>query len=164
MAAAIRRAIWSVDKDQAIGDVTTLDAVRSRTVARPRLLLVLLAAFGALGLVLGALGLYGVIAYMVRQRRTEIGIRIALGAEPRRVLALVMRRGVAVTAAGITVGLAAALALARGMRAVLFEVTPVDPVTYASVAALLAVVALVAMYIPARAALRLDPVDVLRPE
>jgi ABC-type antimicrobial peptide transport system permease subunit len=164
MAAAIRRAIWSVDKDQAIGDVMTLEAVRARAVARPRLLLVLLAAFGALGLVLGALGLYGVIAYMVRQRRTEIGIRIALGAEPRRVLALVMRRGVAVTAVGITIGLAAALALARGMRAVLFEVTPVDPMTYAGVAALLAVVALVAMYIPARTALRLDPVDVLRPE
>jgi putative ABC transport system permease protein len=164
MAAAVRRAIWSVDKDQAIAAVTTLDRVRARAVARPRLLSILLAMFGTLGLALGALGLYGVVAYMVRQRQMEIGIRVALGADGRRVLALVMRRGVTVTLIGLGVGLVTALAAARGMRAVLFQVTPADPTTYAVVAVLLALVALAATYIPARAALRVDPMHVLRPE
>jgi ABC-type antimicrobial peptide transport system permease subunit len=164
MTAAVRAAIWSVDKDQAIGDVTTLDRVVDRAVTRPRLLSILLDLFGALGLSLGALGIYGVVAFMVRQRQGEIGIRVALGADSHRVLALVMARGIMLTAIGLLIGLVAALLAARGMRAVLFEVAPTDPVTYAAVVALLAIVALIATYIPARAAARSDPVAVLRAE
>jgi ABC-type antimicrobial peptide transport system permease subunit len=161
---AVREAIWSVDKDQAIGEVTTLDRVVERAVTRPRLLAILLNLFGGLGLLLGALGIYGVVAYTVRQRQAEIGIRIALGADARRVLTMVMARGVLLTGIGMTLGLAAALLAARGMRAVLFEVTPTDPLTYATVLALLAIVALIATYIPARTAARADPVAVLRAE
>jgi predicted permease len=162
--AAVREAIWAVDKDQAIGEVTTLDRVVERAVTRPRLLAILLNLFGGLGLLLGALGIYGVVAYTVRQRQAEIGIRIALGADARRVLTMVMARGVLLTGIGMTLGLAAALLAARGMRAVLFEVTPTDPLTYATVLALLAIVALIATYIPARTAARADPVAVLRAE
>lgn len=164
MTAAIRDAIWSVDKDQPIGTVTTLDHVMSRSLTRPRLLSTLLDLFGGLGLSLGALGLYGVIAYMVRQRQGEIGIRVALGADTTRVLALVMTRGVLITAIGMAIGLALALLAARGMRAVLYGVTPTDPLTYAAVIAILSIVALVATYIPARGAARADPVAVLRAE
>jgi predicted permease len=164
MTAAVRAAIWSVDKDQPIGEVTTLDRVVVRTTSRPRLLSTLLDLFGGLGLLLGALGIYGVVAYTVRQRQAEIGIRMALGADARRVLALVMARGVMLTGIGMVIGLVAALIAARGMRAVLFEITPTDPLTYALVLALLALVALIATYIPARTATRADPVAVLRAE
>jgi predicted permease len=164
MTAAVRAAIWSVDKDQPIGEITTLDQVVERAVIRPRLLSILLDLFGTLGLLLGALGIYGVIAYMVRQRQAEIGIRIALGADARRVLAMVMARGMILTAIGLGLGLATAILVARGMRAVLFETAPTDPVTYAIVLALLAIVALIATYIPARTAARGDPVAALRAE
>jgi ABC-type antimicrobial peptide transport system permease subunit len=164
MTAAIRQAIWSVDKDQPIGEITTLDHVVERAVTRPRLLSILLDLFGGLGLLLGALGIYGVIAYMVRLRQTEIGIRIALGADARRVLVMVMARGVILTAIGTGLGLVTALLAARGMRAVLFEITPTDPLTYVIVVALLAIVALIATYIPARTAARGDPVAALRAE
>src|SRR5262249_43424382 len=140
LTAAVRQAIWSVDKDQAIGEVTTLDHVVERTVMRPRLLAILLNLFGALGLLLGALGIYAVVAFMVRQRQTEIGIRVALGADARRVLTMVMARGVTLTVIGMALGLAAALLAARGMRAVLFETAPTDPLTYVTVLALLAIV------------------------
>jgi predicted permease len=164
MTAAVREAIWSVDKDQPIGEITTLDHVVERAVTRPRLLSILLDLFGGLGLLLGALGIYGVIAYMVRLRQTEIGIRIALGADARRVLVMVMARGVILTAIGTGLGLVTALLAARGMRAVLFEITPTDPLTYVIVVALLAIVALIATYIPARTAARGDPVAALRAE
>ena len=164
MTAAIRTAIWSVDKDQPIGEVTTLDHVVERTVMRPRLLSILLDLFGGLGLLLGALGIYGVVAFMVRQRQAEIGIRIALGADARRVLTMVMARGVMLTGIGMALGLGAALLAARGMRAVLFETAPTDPLTYVTVLALLAIVSLIATYIPARTATRADPVSVLRAE
>jgi predicted permease len=164
MTAAVRAAIWSVDKDQPIGEITTLERVVERAVTRPRLLSILLDLFGGLGLLLGALGIYGVIAYMVRQRQAEIGIRVALGASGRRVLTMVMAHGVRLIAIGMTLGLAAALLAARGMRAVLFETAPTDPVTYATVLALLAIVSLIATYIPARVATRADPVAVLRAE
>ncbi|HZS58464.1 MAG TPA: ABC transporter permease [Gemmatimonadaceae bacterium] len=164
MTAAVREAIWSVDKDQAIGEITTLDHVVVRTTSRPRLLSILLDLFGGLGLLLGALGIYGVVAYTVRQRQAEIGIRMALGADRRRVLGMVMARGVTLTAIGMAIGLVAAVLAARGMRAVLFEITPTDPLTYALVLALLAIVALIATYIPARTAAHADPVTVLRAE
>jgi predicted permease len=161
---AIRQAIWALDRDQTITSVTTLDDVVSEAVARPRLLAVLLGLFGATGLALGAIGLYGVLAYHVSQRRQELGVRMALGAQPRDVLRLVVGEGMALTAIGIATGLAAALVLTRYMRAVLFGVAGTDPATFAGVAAVLAVVALLACLVPARRATRVDPVRALRSE
>jgi putative ABC transport system permease protein len=122
------------------------------------------AAFGALGLLLASLGVYGVVAYSVAQRTQEMGIRIALGARGRDVLALVLRDGLVLTAAGVGAGAALAAALAPAMRKLLYGLSPLDPVTFAAVPALLALVALVASALPARRAARVDPVVALRYE
>ncbi len=162
MTAPVERAIWSVDKDQAIRNVTTLDAIVYRTVARARLTSVLLACFGALGLLLGALGIAGVVAYTVSQRRQEIGVRVALGATRREVLEVVVGRGLALALAGVATGLAASLVATRAMRAVLFGIAPADVSTYAEVAGVLLLVAMAAAYLPARRAMAVDPVEALR--
>ena len=147
MTGAVERAIWSVDKDQTITRATTLDDIMHRAVARPRLLSVLLAAFGTLGLLLGALGISGVVAYAVGQRRREIGVRVALGATRHHVLETVVGDGVKLTLLGVVIGLAVAFLATRAMRSVLFGIGPADPVTYAEVAALLVIVALLAAYL-----------------
>jgi len=162
MTGAIKQAIWSIDKDQTITSVTTLDDVVRRAVARPRLLSVLLASFAALGLLLGALGIYGVVAYSVSARRQEIGVRMALGADQRAVLALVVGRGLALALGGVAIGLVVSLIVTRVMRAVLFEIAPTDPVTYGEVIATLTAVALLAAYLPARRATRIDATEALR--
>ena len=115
-----------------------------------------------MGLTLGALGIYGVLAYAVSQRRQEIGVRVALGASPRSVLQLVVGQGMALAAAGVVIGLVGAFALTRLMSAVLFEVRATDPVTFATVVVVLLGAALVASWLPARRALRIDPVQALR--
>jgi putative ABC transport system permease protein len=125
---------------------------------------VMLGIAGGMALVLGSVGLYGVIAYSVSQRTHEIGIRVALGAEQRHVLSLVLNEGVLVIFAGLAIGLAASLVLTRFLASLLFGVGPTDPLTFASVALLLAVVALVACYLPARRAMRIDPMRALRYE
>jgi predicted permease len=159
---AVREAIWSVDRDQTITSVETLSAIVGGNVARPRLLASLLVLFGAMGLTLGALGIYGVLAYAVSQRRQEIGVRVALGASPRSVLQLVVGQGMALAAAGVVLGLIGAFVLTRLMAAVLFEVRATDPVTFATVVVVLLGAALVASWLPARRALRIDPVQALR--
>jgi predicted permease len=159
---AVRDAIWSVDRDQTITSVETLSAIVGGNVARPRLLASLLVLFGAMGLTLGALGIYGVLAYAVSQRRQEIGVRVALGASPRSVLQLVVGQGMALAAAGVVLGLIGAFVLTRLMAAVLFEVRATDPVTFATVVVVLLGAALVASWLPARRALRIDPVQALR--
>jgi len=164
MAEAIRRAIWSLDPEQAITAVFTFDEAMSRAMARPRLLTVLLGAFGLLGLALGAIGLYGTLAALVGERRKEIGVRLALGAEPRQVLAMVIRSGLALALVGVAIGLAGALGLSRFLEAVLYGVTPADPATFAATAALFVVTAAAASWIPARRAARVDPVETLRAE
>jgi predicted permease len=164
MAEAIRRAIWSLDPDQAITAVFTFDEAMSRAMARPRLLTVLLGAFGLLGLALGAIGLYGTLAAVVGERRKEIGVRLALGAEPRQVLAMVIRSGLALALVGVVIGLAGALGLSRFLEAVLYGVTPADPATFAAMAAIFVVTAAAASWIPARRAARVDPVETLRAE
>jgi putative ABC transport system permease protein len=131
---------------------------------RARFSAILLGIFAAIALVLSAIGVYGVLSYAVTQRTHEIGIRIALGAEPRDVLALVVGRGLALTAAGLVLGVAAALASTRVMATLLFEVKPSDPPTYIIIATVLALAALVASYIPARRASRVDPLIALRSE
>jgi putative ABC transport system permease protein len=113
-------------------------------------------------LLLGASGLYGVIAYAVSQRRREIGIRLALGAQPREIHALFMRRGMIVAGIGIAAGLGAAAATTRFMQSLLFGITPLDPIAFAAMPVVLAVAALVASYVPSRAAAALDPVETLR--
>ncbi len=162
MARKLREAIWSVDKEQPITSIETFDDVVSGSMARPRLLTVLLGSFGALGLILGALGIYGVLAYLVNERQREIGVRIALGAPASSVLRMFVGRGLVLTAAGLAIGLGGALGLTRLMSGVLYGVKTTDPITFAGVAALLLGVAALASWIPARRAARLDPVEALR--
>jgi predicted permease len=159
---AVRRVIWSVNPDQTITDVTTLDAVLGRSVARPRLLAWLLGAFGSIGLTLGALGIFGVLAFAVAQRRREIGVRVALGASPHAVLRLILRQGMVLAVAGTMIGVAAAAILTRWMQSVLFGIEPSDPWTFVQVVAVLLGAATLASWLPARRALAIDPITALR--
>ena len=159
---AVREAIWSVDRDQTITNVETLSAIVGDDVARPRLLATLLVLFGVMGLTLGVLGIYGVLAYAVSQRRQEIGVRVALGATPRAILGLVIGQGMLLAAIGVAAGIAGALLLTRVMATVLYDVRTTDPATFATVVVVLLGAALVASWLPARRALRIDPVQALR--
>lgn len=162
MAESVRQAIWSIDPDQAITSVFTFDDAVSRALARPRLLTVLLGAFGVLGLSLGAVGLYGVLASLVGEQRREIGVRLALGAQPGQVQAMIIRGGLRLAAAGIGLGLVGAWGLTRFLDAVLYDVGPADPLTFAGTVVVLVVTAIAASWLPARRAARLDPVETLR--
>ncbi len=158
----IRRAVWSVDRDQPMWRMRTMEA-RLATLAGPRQLIAsLLGGYAALALLLTAIGIFGVISYSVSQRTAEIGVRIALGARSGDVVRLVLGQGIAMTIGGMVVGIVASIGLARLLRSQLFAVSPVDPGVYAGVAAILALVALGACLIPARRAMRVDPVDALR--
>src|SRR6185503_16087087 len=126
MANAVRDAIWSVDREQTITSISTFNQLVGEAVARPRLLTVLLGLFGTLGLVLGAVGLYGVLSYLVSSRQREIGVRIALGAPRMSVLRMVVRRGLVMAGAGTVIGLLAAFTLTRYLRDVLFGIAPTD--------------------------------------
>jgi ABC-type antimicrobial peptide transport system permease subunit len=160
----VASAIRSVDPQQTITDSFTLDDAVGDAVARPRLLTVLLGLFGAMGLVLGALGLYGVLSYLVSQRTREIGVRLALGAQQSTILRMVVNRGLVLAGAGIAAGLVGAFLLTRVMRGVLFGVTSTDPLTFIGVAVVLLAVASVASLIPALRATRVDPLVALRAE
>jgi predicted permease len=159
---AIREAIWSVDRDQTITSMETLESIVGGNVARPRLLATLLLLFGLMGLALGALGIYGVLAYAVSQRRQEIGVRIALGATPKAVLRLIVGQGMALAGVGVLAGVLGALALTRVMATVLYEVRTTDPATFAVVIVVLLGAGLLASWLPAQRALRIDPVQALR--
>ncbi|MGH7616504.1 MAG: ABC transporter permease [Gemmatimonadaceae bacterium] len=166
-ALAIKRvedAIRTVDPQQTFTSAFTLEDAVSEAVARPRLLTVLLGLFGAMGLVLGALGIYGVLAYLVTQRTREIGVRIALGAQRGDVLGMVVGSGLRLAGLGVAIGLVGALALTRLMQGVLYGVTPYDPVTFAGVAIGLVAVAAFASWLPALRATRVDPLEALRAE
>jgi predicted permease len=162
MVNAVRDAIWSVDREQTITSISTFDHLVGEAVARPRLLTVLLGLFGTLGLVLGAVGLYGVLSYLVSSRRREIGVRIALGAPRLSVLGMVVKKGLAMAAVGIAIGLVAAFSLTRYLRDVLFGVAPTDPITYALVILAMLAVAALASAVPARRAATVDPVIAFR--
>jgi predicted permease len=164
MIPALRRAIWSVDKDAPITDVKTMDQLVAESVADQHFQAVLLSAFGVLGLLLAMIGIYGVISFSVTQRTREIGVRMALGAQPGDVLRMVIREGMLLAGAGIIVGVGGGLALTRFMRSLLFEVKPTDPATFAGVAAVLVIVALAACWIPARRAMKIEPMEALRYE
>jgi putative ABC transport system permease protein len=162
--AVLRRELRALDGGIAIANVLTMDQAMARSVAGDRLVAILLGAFAALALLLAAVGVFGVLSYTVTQRSHELGIRMALGARRPDVMTLVARETLPMVGAGVLIGLAAGLALARLMRALLYEVQPTDPATLAGVAALLAAVGVLAALVPARRAARVDPVIALRNE
>jgi putative ABC transport system permease protein len=160
----LRGAVSRLDPDQPIYGARTLDSLVDQTLAPWRFSMTLLAIFAAMALALAAAGIYATMSYLVAQRTNEIGVRVALGAQPRDVLRLVIGHGAKIALAGLAVGIVAALALTRMIASLLYSMSPTDPVTFAAVALLLAVVALAASYIPARRAMRVDPMAALRYE
>ncbi|HKG12067.1 MAG TPA: ABC transporter permease, partial [Pyrinomonadaceae bacterium] len=164
MAPAVRREISSIDPDQPVSDVRTMNQVMAETVGRARFSTLLFGLFAGLATLLAAVGIFGVMNYSVTLRTREIGLRMALGAQPARVLVLVLRQGLVLTLVGIGIGLLGALALTRVMSSLLFGVNATDPLTFAAIVPLIAVVSLVACYIPARRATRIDPLVALRYE
>ncbi|HYL47446.1 MAG TPA: FtsX-like permease family protein [Candidatus Limnocylindrales bacterium] len=164
VAAAIRREAQKIDPDLPITDISTYSDAITKTVADQRFRTWLFGLFGSLALILAAVGLYAVISFSVAQRTHEIGIRLALGAQPGEVLKLVIEQGVKLAGLGIVVGGVGAFALTRMMRSLLFGIAPADPLTFAGVALLLLLVAIAACYVPARRAMRVDPMTALRYE
>jgi putative ABC transport system permease protein len=160
----LRQAVWSVNSNLPIASVRTMEDVYGKSMARTSFTLVMLGIAGAMAMALGLIGIYGVISYTVSQRRREIGIRLALGAQSGDVVSMVLRQGAKLALLGVCIGVVAALALARLMTSLLFGVTAHDPLTFAAVAALLISVALFACYIPARRAMKVDPIVALRYE
>jgi predicted permease len=160
----VRRAVWSVSPDLPLYQVHTLDYYYTKSMARTSFTLVMLALAGGMALLLGIVGLYGVIAYSVSQRTHEIGIRMALGAEKREVLRLIVTGGMSLTVIGVAVGIGGALALTRFLSSLLYGVKPTDPLTFVAVSLILIGVALLACYIPARRATKVDPMVALRHE
>jgi predicted permease len=160
----IREAIWGVNPNLPLAGVRTLDSLLTRSMARTSFTLIMLGIAAAMALILGAIGIYGVISYVVSQRTRELGVRLALGAEKGDVTRMVLRQGLVLAGSGVLVGLGAALGLTRLLDALLFGVDPVDPPTFAAVAVALTVVALVASYVPARRASTVDPVVAIRAE
>jgi putative ABC transport system permease protein len=161
---AVKTAVWAVNKNQAISKIDTMEQVLSESLARRRLYMILLGVFAGAALLLAGVGIYGTVSYSVSQRIREMGIRIAIGAERGDVLRLVLGQGARAALLGILVGIGTAVALTRLMASLLFGVRATDPLTFAVVAVLLGLVALVACYIPARRAMRVDPMVALRHE
>jgi putative ABC transport system permease protein len=159
-----RQAILDVDKNQPVTDVKTMAQFLDLASAQHRTNMLLLGTFSALALVLAAVGIYGVMSYAVAQRVHEIGIRMALGAEPRDVLRLIIGQGLRLTFFGLIIGVAGSLAAGHWLASLLFGVKATDPLTYVAVALLLVGVAFLACYIPARRAMRVDPIIALRYE
>jgi predicted permease len=162
--AEARQTIWSVNGKQPVFLTSTLEELYDQSMARTSFTLVMLAIAGGMALVLGIVGIYGMIAYAISQRTREIGIRIALGAEPVRLLRMYVRQGLLLAGVGAAVGLVAAAGVTRLMSTLLFGVKALDPVTYAAVSALLIAAAVLASYFPARRAMAIDPVEAIRAE
>jgi ABC-type antimicrobial peptide transport system permease subunit len=164
LATAASTVVRALDPDLPIYNVRTMEQRVDESLARRRFSMLLLTLFAALALGLAAIGIYGVIAYLVTQGTRDLGIRMALGATPRSIVMLILRHGMSVALIGVGAGLASAFVLTRFMRNLLFGVAPADPVTFSAVALLLASVAFVASYVPARRAARVDPMKSLRAE
>jgi putative ABC transport system permease protein len=164
LASAVTQAIHNVDRDQAIMDVMTMDEFIANSLSQRRFSMLLLAAFAVLALVLAAVGIYSVLAFAVRRRVREIGIRMALGAEIKDILRLIVSEGMKPALLGVAIGVAGALALGRVLASLIYGVSATDPLTFTAVAALLATVALIASVIPALRATRIEPTRALRDE
>lgn len=162
LAEAVKNQVWAIDSNQPVADVYSMDQRMADSFAQRRFNMLLFGVFAALALLLASVGIYGVLAYTVTQRMREIGIRIALGASARNVAGLVLRQGLWLALGGVLIGGGAAFTLTRWMRSLIFEVSPTDPLTFSAVSALLVTIALAASYIPARRAVRVDPVQSLR--
>jgi putative ABC transport system permease protein len=158
IAEAVRVQARAFDSTLALYDIRTMEQIRSESVAERRFLLLLIGAFGVLALVLAAVGVYGVMALVVSERTQEMGVRLALGAAPSEVLAMVVRQAVTLAGTGVVAGIAITTALTPLMASQLYGVPPIDPVTYVAVPLLLVVVATVAALVPGRRAMRIDPV------
>jgi predicted permease len=160
----IRQAVWAVNANLPLAQVRTLGDVYNQSMARTSFTLVMLAIAGAMALVLGIIGIYGVLSYAVSQRRREIGIRLALGAQPGQLKTMFVRHGLVLAGIGVAIGLGAAAGLTRLMSSLLFGIKPVDPITYAAGALILGLAAVLASYLPARRASAVDPVEALKAE
>jgi putative ABC transport system permease protein len=164
MIAAARQVVRTIDSALPAYDATPLASAISESVAQRRFSMLLIGLFAGIALFLAAVGLYGVVAYTVTQRTQEIGVRMAIGARPAHVLRLVVGGGLKLAIAGVVLGTAVALIVARLIATMLFEVTPFDPASYLITAGVLLAVAALACYIPARRAMRVDPLVALRQE
>jgi ABC-type antimicrobial peptide transport system permease subunit len=164
LTSAVRKQIRDIDPDLPLYNVRTMEQRVDESLARRRFSMLLLTLFACLALGLAAIGIYGVIAFLVSQSTREVGIRMALGATPREILMLIVRQGLVVAVLGVAAGLAGAFVLTRFMNTLLFGVHPTDPLTFVAIAAALAMVAVLASYVPARRAARVDPMVSLRSE
>jgi putative ABC transport system permease protein len=160
----VRRQVWAVDNEQPVASVATLSDLVDSSVAQPRMNTLLLGGFAVMGLLLATLGIYAVLSFAVSQRTQEIGVRVALGAGRRHVLSMVLAGGVRLFAVGAAIGFAASVGLSRLISHLLFEVSPGDPIAYASTGLIFAAIAFLACYLPARRATRVDPMEALRYE
>jgi putative ABC transport system permease protein len=162
--ASVRRVVRELDAEAGLFNIASMDQLVATTIARPRMYAVLLAIFASVGVVLAAVGIYGVLAYSVTQRTREIGIRMALGAQRSAVITLVLGESVVLTAIGIVLGVAGAAAITRYLEKMLFGLTPLDPLTFVAVSFLFAAVAALASWVPARRATTVSPLIALRCE
>jgi ABC-type antimicrobial peptide transport system permease subunit len=158
----VQQTIWSVNPNLPLAEVRTVQDLYERSMARTSFALTILSIAAGMALLLGIVGIYGVISYSVSQRTREIGIRMALGADQSNVRRMFLRHGLVLTAVGVALGIAASIGLTRWMASLLFEVRPIDPVTYSAVAVVLLAAALSASYLPARRATAVEPVEALR--
>jgi predicted permease len=161
-APAVRRAVWAVDRSQPVFDTKSMDDVVAETFGQPRVMAILTGTFASVALFLAALGVHGLLSFMVNQRRRDIGIRIALGANPRDLLQSILREGASLAVVGVALGLAASLAVTRVLASFLFGISAGDPLTFAGVASLLFGVTIAACLLPAFRAMHVDPIVALR--
>jgi putative ABC transport system permease protein len=162
LATSVRNAVWSIDKDQPVSNIRSMDEIVSRAVARQRFSMMLLGIFATLALVLAAVGIYGVMSYSIAQRTREIGIRMALGAQRSDVLKMAVGQGLKLVLIGVAIGVASAIVLTRVMTSLLFGVSATDPATFITISLVLMSVAVLASYVPAVRAARIDPMVALR--
>jgi predicted permease len=160
----VRQAVWAVNASLPVAAVRTMQDLYGDSLARTSFTLVMLGMAGAMALVLGVIGIYGLISYAVSQRRREIGIRLALGAQPDELRRMFVRHGLVLAGIGVAIGLAAAAGLMQLMKSLLFGISPFDPLTYCAVPLVLVAAAVLASYLPARRAAAVDPVEALRAE
>jgi putative ABC transport system permease protein len=164
LAGSLQNAVAEIDKNQPVTAIRPLEHWIADSTSSRRFQTLLLAAFAGLALVLAAVGIYGVLAFSVNQRTREIGVCVAFGAQNSEILGLVIRHGMLLTMVGILIGLAGAVAMARLMSTLLFQIAPFDPVTFAAVALILTAVSFAACLLPARRAAKIDPMEALRHE